>query len=132
MTDVKKVELTPVGDTSTLSGNRVVSKAPAGTRRGGAKVVTRTGPFIKYVGEASHRKISAADWSSLPGMEPPAGGYQDNTWEPNNDKMIECAAFSDQQLDYLVLDDTQPSGGQSFLEMDYDSEGNLVQVVTEA
>mgnify|MGYP000922524918 FL=1 len=46
--------------------------------------------------------------------------------------MIEVSAFSDEQLDYLLLDDTQPGGGQSFLEMDYDADGNLVQVVDEA
>lgn len=132
MTEVKKPEPTPVGDLSKTVGGKIIRKAPEGSRRAGATGAKRTGPFVKYVGEASHRTISAADWASLPGMQPPAGGYQDNTWEPKNDKMIECSAFSDEQLDYLILDDTQPSGGQSFLEMDYDADGNLVQVVDEA
>lgn len=133
MTEAKKPEPTPVGDVSSASGGKIIRKAPAGSRRAGAAGKRRVGPFVKYVGEASHRTISAPDWASLPGMKPPNGGYRDSTWEPKNDKMIECAAFSDEQLDYLLLDDTQPAtGGQSFLEMDYDSEGNLVQVVDEA
>ena len=64
-------------------------------------------------------------------MKPLGSGYQTNTWDPKNDKMIECSAFSDEQLDYLLLDDMQPAGGHSFLEMDYDANGNLVQVVEE-
>jgi hypothetical protein len=137
MTEAKKpepaAEVTPVGVSSTrTSDGKIVRKAPPGSRRAGANAAHRKGPFVKYVGEASHRKISAADWASLPGMVAPNGGFQPTVWEPKNDKMIECAAFSDEQLDYLLLDDNQPSGGHSFLEMDYDADGNLVQVVDEA
>ena len=133
MTEAKKLEPTPVGEVTLKSAEgKLVRKAPVGSRRANPSGSNRKGPFVKYVGEASHRTISAADWASLPGMQPPSGGYQETTWEPKNDKMIECIVFSDEQLDYLLLDDTQPGGGQSFLEMDYDTDGNLVQVVDEA
>lgn len=133
MTEAKKPEPTPVGDVAPKSvDGKIIRKAPPGSRRAGNPVARRKGPFVKYVGEASHRTISSADWGSLPGIVAPAGGFQDTTWEPKNDKMIEVSAFSDEQLDYLLLDDTQPGGGQSFLEMDYDADGNLVQVVDEA
>jgi hypothetical protein len=44
--------------------------------------------------------------------------------------MIPCSEFTDEQLDYLLVDDTQPKGGHSFLEVDYDDDGNVVQVVS--
>lgn len=125
-------EPSPVGVSSVRTPEgKIVRKAPAGSRRAGGTGGKRKGPFVKYVGEASHRKISSSDWASVPGMAPPSGGYQTNLWEPKNDKMIESAHFSDEQLDYLLLDDTRPEGGHSFLEVDYDDQGNLVQVVDE-
>jgi hypothetical protein len=98
----------------------------------------RTGPFVKYVGSASHRVISPTDWRSLgftpPGADKakkgePAPDFDQTVFEPKNDYMIETAKFTDEQLDYLLIDDLQmPAGTHSFLEMDWDENGELVQV----
>jgi hypothetical protein len=96
----------------------------------------RRGPFVKYVGNASHRVIRAADWGQL-GFPPKdeKAGHQEFLWGPKNDYMIESSKFTDEQLDYLLIDDMQPGGGHAFLEVDYDEDddGNrvLVQVVDE-
>ena len=42
--------------------------------------------------------------------------------------MIPVSAFTDEQLDYLLVDDKQVKGHHSFLEVDYDDEGVLRQV----
>jgi hypothetical protein len=97
---------------------------PPGSRRRRVEKKRREGPFVKYVGAASERTITPADWKSLtidPGKAP-------HTWNTKNDFLIEDGGFSDEQLDYLLIDDLQPAGGHSFLEVDYDSDGNLVQV----
>jgi hypothetical protein len=90
----------------------------------------RKGPFVKYVGSSSRRVIAYGDWRSL-GI-PIKGESEENKpgheWDIKNDFLIECDKFSDEQLDYLLVDDMQPGGGHSFLEMDYDTDGNLVQV----
>lgn len=91
----------------------------------------RTGPFVKYVGNASHRVIRASDWGQL-GFEGKEAGNE-FLWGPKNDYMIESSKFSDEQLDYMLIDDIQPGGGHAFLEVDFeeDDDGNrqLVQVV---
>lgn len=101
---------------------------PAASRRR-AKAKARKGPFVKYVGGASHRVIRASDWGQL-GFEPKGEVHQEFLWSPQNDYMIESAKFTDEQLDYLLIDDVMPGGGQSFLEMDYetDKDGNTVLV----
>ena len=53
-------------------------------RKGGPK---RTGPFVKYVGQASHRKITPAQWRSL--NIPLEGDVKEHLWSVGNDKMIE-------------------------------------------
>jgi len=100
---------------------------PPGSARRRSDKKQRTGPFVKYVGSASERTIQPHDWVSLtidPGSAP-------HTWNLKNDFILESGEFNDEQLDYLLIDDTQPSGGHSFLEVDYDDDGNLVQVVEE-
>ena len=89
----------------------------------------RKGPFVKYVGSASHRTIRPSDWKSLGiGLK---NGDATHEWNTKNDYMIESENFSDEQLDYLLIDDVVHNGGHSFLEMDYDDKGQLVQVVDE-
>lgn len=99
---------------------------PPGDRRRRVEKKRRTGPFVKYVGSSSDRIIHPHDWKTLT-IDPGKGGS--NTWNQGNDYLIETSQFSDEQLDYLLIDDMQPSGGHSFLEVDYDDDGNLVQVV---
>lgn len=89
----------------------------------------RKGPFVKYVGAASHRIIRPPDWKSL-GFKGPETD-QTHSWDTTNDYLIESGDFTDEQLDYLLIDDLQASGAHSFLEVDYDSDGQLVQVVDE-
>jgi hypothetical protein len=45
-----------------------------------------------------------------------------------NDYMVESAQFSDAQLDHLLVDDMQAVGGHSFLEVNHDKDGKLVQI----
>jgi hypothetical protein len=87
----------------------------------------RKGPFVKYVGAVSHRMIRPAQWKSL-GID-----LKDDTathvWSVNNDKMIESSEFSEEQLDYLLVDDLQKgTNTHAFLEVDYNDKGQLVQV----
>lgn len=94
---------------------------------------TRKGPFVKYVGAASHRIIRPHDWAQL-GFTPKDkdAGHLTFTWDPKNDYMVESAKFTDEQLDYLLIDDVQHgTNAHSFLEVDYDSDGQLVQVLEE-
>ncbi|QHB37438.1 hypothetical protein PP339_gp032 [Mycobacterium phage Onyinye] len=105
-------------------------------RRRRSKALERKGPFVKYVGGASHRVIRAADWGQL-GFKPKdeKTGHQEFLWSAKNDYMVESEKFTDEQLDYLLIDDVMPGGGQSFLEVDYEEDENgnkvLVQVVDE-
>jgi hypothetical protein len=89
----------------------------------------RKGPFVKYVGHASCRQITPPDWKTLAHENPPKDGFQTDTWDLKNDFMIESSKFTDEQLDYLLIDDVQGNGAHSFLEVDYDADGNLAQVV---
>jgi hypothetical protein len=91
---------------------------------------SRTGPFVKYVGHASQRVIRTPDWNSLNFQEKaPNGGFKTVSWDLKNDFMVESEKFTDEQLDYLLVDDVQGNGAHSFLEVDYDENGQLVQVV---
>lgn len=100
---------------------------PPGDIRRRSQTPKRSGPFVKYVGNASHRKITPAQWRTL-GI-PLKSDTATNTWSVGNDKMIESSEFTDEQLDYLLIDDRQPgSNAHAFLEVDYDDKGQLVQV----
>jgi hypothetical protein len=138
MAEQKKPDTTksngPVETPDTAGSRNVLTEdlpAPPGVRDRRARRARRnerTGPFVKYVGNASHRVIRESDWGQL--------GIKDGkevVWEPKNDYMVESKKFSEEQLDYLLIDDMMPSGGHSFVEVDYeeDDEGNrhLVQVI---
>lgn len=84
------------------------------------------GPYVKYVGDASDRIIRAAQWQTLD--IPLKDERATHTWNKDNEKMIPVSAFTDEQLDYLLVDDKQVKGHHSFLEVDYDDEGVLRQV----
>lgn len=88
------------------------------------------GPFVKYVGIASHRIIRPHHWRAKFGgdddkMKSPGSTH---TWSHKNGKVIPTSEFSDEQLDYLLTEDLQGKGGHSFLEVDYNDKGKLVQV----
>lgn len=83
----------------------------------------RTGPFVKYVGTAAKRTIAASDWRQL-GFTATRG----HEWSEANDYLVESAQFSDEQLDYLLIDDVGPNGQHDFIEADYDEDHDLVQV----
>lgn len=92
---------------------------------------TRKGPFVKYVGAASHRIIRPHDWATL-GFTPKdkEQGHPTVVWDPKNDYMVESSKLTDEQLDYLLIDDVQHgTNAHSFLEVDYDGDGQLVQVL---
>lgn len=107
---------------------------PPGVKERRARRVARKqrqGPFVKYVGGASDRVIRPPDWQSL-GFKPAdkEEGHKTFVWGIANDYMIEVSQFTDEQLDYLLIDDLQQgSGAHSFLEVDYDDNKQLVQVV---
>jgi hypothetical protein len=91
---------------------------------------TRKGPFVKYVGAASVRVITPTHWNTLGFQDVPKDGFAQVEWTSKNDYMVESKAFSNEQLDYLLIDDMQAGGrAHSFLEVDYDSDGQLVQVI---
>lgn len=103
---------------------------PGDVRRRSGKASKRTGPFVKFVGHASHRKITPPQWKSL-NIEL-ADDKATHTWSVANDKMIESEQFSDEQLDYLLIDDRQAgSNTHSFVEVDFNDKGQLEQVVPE-
>jgi hypothetical protein len=97
------------------------------SRRKAAK--RRQGPFAKYVGSSSLRVIRPHDWKTL-GIElDEEQANETHSWSIKNDYMLETSMFTDEQLDYLFIDDTNRNDGtHEFLEVDYDDEGNLVQV----
>lgn len=83
------------------------------------------GPFVKYVGTANKRTITPTDWRSL-GIEAKAG----HVWNDTNDYLVPSSEFSDEQLDYLLVDDKLGgSNTNSFIEVKRDSvDGDLVEV----
>lgn len=104
-------------------------RPPGDLRRRGRKE-KRKGPFVKYVGSASHRQIEPADWGTL--NIDLKDKKATHNWSIANDKMLEADQFSDDQLDYLLIDDLQQgSGAHAFLLMDYNDAGELVQAVYE-
>lgn len=88
------------------------------------------GPFVQYVGEASHRIIRPHQWKATKGVGPDnlKNPNATHTWSHKNEKVIPSSEFSDHQLDYLLCDDMQPRGGHSFVEVNYNDKGQLVQV----
>lgn len=86
----------------------------------------RTGPFVKYVGAADKRTITATDWRSL-GIDPKDKAAK-HEWSDRNDFLVESSVFSDEQLDHLLIDDVQHgTNAHSFIEVERDSDGQLVQ-----
>lgn len=103
------------------------AERPPGDMRRRVVKKQRKGPFIKYVGPVSHRIIRPHQWGTL--QIPLKDKEATHIWNVANDKMIEADKFTDEQLDYLLIDDTQPgSGRHNFLAVDYDKDGKLVQV----
>lgn len=88
----------------------------------------RKGPFVKYVGQASLRVIRPTHWKSLV-LNELKDDTATHTWSTKNDYLVEADQFSDEQLDYLLVDDlSKETGTHQFLEVDYDENGQLVQV----
>ena len=106
----------------TLPSFQPVRRAPDPSKEGG--------PFVQYVGQASHRRIRGHQWDRHfkgdKSRQKEEGAT--HTWSIANKKLIPCSEFTDHQLDYLLCDDMQRRGGHSFLKVNYDEEGNLVQV----
>jgi hypothetical protein len=101
---------------------------PPGSSRRRVEKKQRTGPFVQYVGPSTHRIIRPHQWKTLD--VPLKDEKATHTWSIKNDKLIETSEFSDEQLDYLLCDDMQRNNNaHSFLEVDYNADGNLVQVV---
>ncbi len=100
---------------------------PPGDLRRRVGTSRRKGPFVKYVGPAAIRRITSAQWKSL-GIDLKGDAVETN-WDVSNDKLVEASKFSDAQLDYLLIDDLQQgSGTHAFLLVDFDENGQLVQV----
>src|SRR6516164_2008941 len=108
-------------------GTNMPVKPPGDVRRRAPKALPQ-GPFVKYVGDASHRIIRPPQWRALGVQTKKADAT--HVWSVANNKMLPVAEFSDEQLDYLLIAATQPRGGHSFLEVDYDKAGNLRQVTS--
>lgn len=112
-------------------GNKTLPKGaerPPGDIRRRVPKKQRTGPFVKYVGPAAQRIINPTHWKSL-NLDEIKDPKAVHVWNVANDKMIEASRFSDEQLDYLLIDDLQPgSNAHSFLAVNFDKDGNLRQV----
>lgn len=110
--------------------NLPVDQRPPGDirrRRTGPK---RKGPFVKYVGSAALRKITPTQWKSL--GKNFAEVKDETIWSVKNDKMVEADNLSDYQLDHLLIDELQQgTNTHAFLLVDYDKDGQLVQVAYE-
>jgi hypothetical protein len=123
MAEEQKTEKPVTGGNKTLPPD---AQKPPGDVRRRVERKKRTGPFIKYVGPASHRIIRPHQWGTL--QIDLKDKEATHTWNVANDKMIEADKFSDEQLDYLLIDDLQSGvGAHSFLSVDYDKDGNIVQ-----
>ena len=102
------------------------AEKPPGDIRRRTKRAVRKGPFVKYVGMAAQREISAADWATLD-IEL-RDKNASHVWGIKNDKLVEADKFSDEQLGYLLLEDKTTAGVHNFLGVDFDKDGNLIQV----
>jgi hypothetical protein len=124
---------TPAPKAESKSENKPLPKdapKPPGDIRRRSQKPKRQGPFVKYVGRASHRVIRPSQWKSL-GIDVKDEGAT-HTWSVANDKMIESSEFSDEQLDYLLIDDRQSgTNTHAFVEVDFNDKGQLQQVVPE-
>jgi hypothetical protein len=110
------------------------SQRPPGDLRRRVGVSRRKGPFVKYVGAAAVRRITALQWKSLNInlKKDDDGNVAESVWAIGNEKMLEANRFSDEQLDYLLIDDMQQgTPAHAFLLVDYDEDGQLVQAVYE-
>lgn len=87
----------------------------------------RTGPFVKYVGSAAKRTISGAAWRSL-GIDLKDRDVT-HLWSAANNYLIESSAFSEAQLDYLLVDEVGPNGAHTFIEVNHDEDHDLVQTI---
>lgn len=104
-----------------------ISEPPAaspGVRVRKTEVNNPKGPFVKYVGDATQRIITPAHWGQ---RHPDLTSETTHVWDMKNKFAIPVSEFSEGQLDYLLIDDLQANGGHSFLEMDYNADGDLVQ-----
>lgn len=103
------------------------AQRPPGDMRRRSPRKQRSGPFVKFVGPAAIRRITATDWKTL--QIPLSDDNATHVWSIANDKMIESSKFTDEQLDYLLIDDVQKATNvHNFLEVDYNSDGQLEQV----
>lgn len=110
--------------------NKVLPRSaplPPGDIRRSQRKTSRKGPFIKYVGPVAHREISGTDWGTL--QIPLKDKDAKHVWNVANDKMVEADQFSDEQLDYLLIDDVMPATGiHNFVAVDYNKDGQLDQI----
>ena len=128
-TEKAKVEA-PEPSKAKNAGQLSEDKRPPGDLRRRTRKEKREGPFVKYVGSAAVRKITAPQWRSL-GIDLKDKDAE-HSWTVANDKMVEASKFSDAQLDYLLIDDLQQgTNAHAFLLVDYDENGQLVQAVYE-
>lgn len=88
----------------------------------------RKGPYVKFVGQASHRIIRPHHWRQKFPTDKLKNPNATHKWNPGNGLMIPVKEFSESQLRYLLEEDTQKRGGHSFLLMDYNRDGKLIQV----
>lgn len=121
---------TPAAPEGSNQSNLPVSQRPPGDLRRRTGTNKRKGPFVKYVGSAALRKITSPQWRSL------GKAFKDisdeSVWSVKNDKMIEAENFSDEQLDHLLIDELQQgTNTHAFLLVDFDKDGQLVQVAYE-
>lgn len=118
----------PQGENRT---NMPADQRPPGDLRRRTRKEKRQGPFVKYVGSAAERHITAPQWRSLDITLPDNQKIRADVWAIGNDKMIEASKFTDEQLDYLLIDDLQQgTNTHAFLLVDYDKSDppQLVQV----
>lgn len=138
-TDKPKVEApaSTEGDKVENTSSLPVSARPPGDLRRRGKKEKRKGPFVKYVGAAALRRITPAQWNSLAIDLKKVGDGDDarvveSTWSVANDKILEASKFSDDQLDYLLIDDLQQGTNvHAFLLVDYNENDELIQVTYE-
>jgi len=75
--------------TTVEPGTNMPNKPPGDVRRRAPKKVVK-GPFVKYVGDASHRIIRPPQWKQL-GVQLKDEGAT-HVWSVANNKMIPCCS----------------------------------------